>query len=61
LASKWIRVLFRCWKDGKPYDEQTYLQALAKHHSPLHGLLQPAAEVGWTTVAGFQKLSVQKA
>ena len=59
LAAKWIRVTFRCWKDGKPYDEQTYLQALAKHHSPLYGLLEPATKVGWTTVAGFQKLSVE--
>lgn len=22
LTYKWIRILFRCWKDGKPYDEQ---------------------------------------
>ena len=21
LAFKWIRILFRCWKDRKPYDE----------------------------------------
>ena len=24
LAFKWIRILFRCWKDRKPYDEQLY-------------------------------------
>ena len=59
LAGKWIRVLFRCWKDRTPYDEQTYLRALAKHHSPLHGLLQPDTRVGWKTVAGFQKLSLE--
>ena len=29
LAFKWIRVLFRCWKDGKLYDELTYQRALA--------------------------------
>jgi len=28
LAFKWIRVLFRCWKEGKPYEEARYLQAL---------------------------------
>jgi transposase len=59
LAGKWIRVLFRCWKDGKPYDEQTYLRALEKHHSPLHALLGPATRVGWKTVAGFQKFSLE--
>ena len=24
LAFKWIRILFRCWKDRKPYDEAAY-------------------------------------
>ncbi len=60
LAAKWIRVLFRCWKDRKPYDEPTYLLALAKHHSPLHELIQPATQVKWKNVAGFQKLSLEK-
>ncbi len=35
LAFKWIRIIFRCWKSGKPYDESTYLKALKKRHSPL--------------------------
>lgn len=35
LAFKWIRILFRCWKDKKPYDETTYLNALKKRGSPL--------------------------
>lgn len=35
LAYKWIRILFRCWKDGKPYDEATYLDALRRHGSLL--------------------------
>ena len=35
LAFKWIRILFRCWKERKPYDEQTYLKALSKHGSSL--------------------------
>jgi transposase len=30
LAFRWIRVLFRCWKDRKPYDEARYLEALRK-------------------------------
>lgn len=35
LAFKWIRILHRCWKDGKPYDESTYLNSLRKRSSPL--------------------------
>lgn len=35
LAFKWIRIVFRCWKDGKPYDESKYLEALKKRGSPL--------------------------
>ena len=29
LAFKWIRILFRCWKDRKPYDEAAYQRALS--------------------------------
>ena len=35
LAFKWIRILFRCWKDRTPYDEATYLAALRRKGSPL--------------------------
>ena len=35
LAYKWIRILFRCWKDYRPYDEATYIDALRRHGSPL--------------------------
>jgi transposase len=35
LAFKWIRVVFRCWKDGVAYDESKYLAALARRGSPL--------------------------
>ena len=31
-AFKWIRILFRCWKDRKPYSEEVYRQALAHRH-----------------------------
>ncbi len=34
LAFRWIRVLFRCWKDRKPYNEATYLEALKKRRGP---------------------------
>jgi transposase len=35
LAFKWIRILFRCWKDRTPYDEARYLRALRERGSPL--------------------------
>ena len=35
LAFKWIRIIFRCWIDRKPYNEQTYLDALKAKQSPL--------------------------
>ena len=41
LAFKWIRIMFRCWKDRTPYNESAYLQALRERGSPL---LKYAAE-----------------
>jgi transposase len=40
LAFKWIRILFRCWKDRVPYDEDRYLAQLAQRNSPLVEHLQ---------------------
>jgi transposase len=57
LAYKWIRILFRCWKDGKPYDEQRYLESL-RRRGALLGELAPATGIQWKTVGGFQKLSM---
>lgn len=35
LAFKWIRIMYRCWMDRKPYDEQIYLASLRAKQSPL--------------------------
>jgi transposase len=35
LAYKWIRILYRCWKNRTPYDEHRYIQALREKGSPL--------------------------
>jgi len=35
LAYKWIRILFRCWKDRTLYDEQKYIEALRRRGSAL--------------------------
>jgi transposase len=39
LAFKWIRVVFRCWKDGVAYDESKYLASLARRGSPLSAIV----------------------
>jgi len=35
LAFKWIRIAFRCWKDGVPYDDSRYVRSLRRRGSPL--------------------------
>lgn len=43
LAYKWIRIMFRCWKDHKPYDDSLYVKSLVKRGSQLAaGLSQPS-------------------
>src|SRR5215471_2574162 len=61
LAYKWIRIIFRCWKDGKPYDEEVYLQSLRRRGSLIVGALGLPTGAGRQTVAGFQKLSKNNA
>jgi len=39
LGYKWIRIMFRCWKDHTPYDEQRYLAVLRRRSSPLGNAL----------------------
>jgi transposase len=34
LAFKWIRILFRCWRDRIPYDEARYTKALHQRSAP---------------------------
>src|SRR5215469_12231181 len=43
LAFKWIRIVFRCWKDRVAYDENKYLAALTKRGSPLSKVVLLAA------------------
>lgn len=35
LAFKWQRIIWRCWQDRQPYEEQKYEAALRKNGSPL--------------------------
>ena len=56
LAFKWIRILFRCWKDRKPYDESTYQRALATRR-PKPPVSDPV-ELEWKSVAGFNRIMI---
>jgi transposase len=35
LAFKWIRIIWKCWQERKPYDEVKYLESLRRKRSPL--------------------------
>lgn len=35
LAFKWIRIIYRCWKQRTPYDEAQYVQSLLERGSQL--------------------------
>jgi len=43
LAFKWIRIIYRCWKDRVPYDDETCVNALKERGSPLYQLIGDAA------------------
>jgi hypothetical protein len=46
LAYKWIRIMFRCWKDRTPYDDSLYVKSLTKRGSLLaNGLNLPRPDV----------------
>jgi transposase len=60
LAFKWIRILFRCWKDRKPYDEAAYQRALDARRPPKPNPT-PTVQLQWKNVAGFSKITVADA
>jgi transposase len=61
LAYKWIRIIYRCWKDGKPYDEQIYIESQRRRGALLGAASAAATPAGWKAVAGFQKFSQNNA
>ena len=57
LAFKWIRIIYRCWKDRCPYDEGRYQAQLQQRAQPKQ---KPTArpgsvEIEWKKTAGFSK------
>jgi transposase len=57
LAFKWIRILFRCWKDREPYDEAAYQRALDARR-PKKPSPSPTVQLQWKNVAGFCKIAI---
>jgi transposase len=49
LAFKWIRILYRCWSERKPYDELHYLSMLKKRGSSLKNEGQACGKPSWST------------
>jgi len=35
VGAKWLKIIFRMWQTGTPYDERAYLASLIRHGSPL--------------------------
>lgn len=46
LAFKWIRILTRCWKDRRPYDEAQHLVSLGRRNSPVLAVLKELEACG---------------
>lgn len=43
LAFKWLRIIWRCWRDSVPYDDALYTAALIRRGSPVGLALQRVA------------------
>lgn len=43
LGYKWVRILFRCWKERCPYDEQKHIEQLSLRGSGIAAHLKTAA------------------
>jgi transposase len=64
VAFKWIRILFRCWRDRVPYSEQRYMEALrtrgAAPSTPVVAVDDPTPALSliqWKSCGGFSKLA----
>jgi len=65
VAFKWQRIIFRCWKDGKPYDENQYLKVLQRRNSPFMSLVnlpKPASlsQSSWKSAGSIIAELIQK-
>lgn len=59
LAFKWLRILYRCWKDRKPYDASLYEARLriTSSQPPTIDQVHETLNIQWKNQAGFSKLT----
>lgn len=57
LAFKWMRIVFRCWKDRKPYSDVVYTAALSRRRQPAANGLSTVNFQRKNCAAGLAKLS----
>ena len=55
LAYKWLKIIYRIWKERTPYDENRYLDALKKRNSPLVPYIATYQTVENSVEIGAQK------
>lgn len=64
LAYKWIRIVFRCWKDRIPYDDAKY-EATLKSRAKTTPVAKPTSAfelpIRWTSCGSFQKVALKNA
>ena len=63
LAYKWIRIVFRCWKDRMRYDDSKYEVALKRRSQAAPEPKQSpfALPIRWTSCGSFQKVALKNA
>lgn len=59
LAFKWIRILFRCWKDRKPYEEQRYAAALSRKQTHTKPGCDQQPEKSCKSCGGFSRAAAE--
>lgn len=62
LAFKWLRILYRCWKDRKPYDATLYESRLRSTPSrqlapSINKVAGQPLKIRWKTESGFSKFT----
>jgi transposase len=55
LAFKWMRIVFRCWKNRKPYDGESYQRVLSRR--PQSDQFNRVVQCEWKNCAGFSKIT----
>lgn len=64
LAYKWIRIVFRCWKDRQPYNDSRYEAALRRRSQAAPTPTNPSRfdlPIQWTSCGSFQRVVLKSA